>query len=149
MGNKEGNASTQSSVNGPKRRDSGHYLLLLTAVVFLAEEYLFLVSALSHAGRQPGTGARFLVLGIGVFLTAVIAFYGFARRIEFTVGVFFGLLLVQPAISAMANLVGGAPQKNPTIAFIAGVAGVLLLVVAVQRNRRPSISEHPADSASQ
>ncbi|HEV7573828.1 MAG TPA: hypothetical protein VGQ21_20225 [Thermoanaerobaculia bacterium] len=118
-----------------RKRGAGHYLLLVMAIVFFAEEFVFLVWAIHNAGRQQGTAARFLALTIGVFLTAVAALYGFVHRIDFAVGLFFGLLLIQPAVSAFANAVGRAPQHDLLVALGAGVAGAALLSVAVTRNR--------------
>jgi len=141
----EDSTPNRPSHRPPRKRDAGHYLLLVIALAFLGEEILFFSAALGHAGRQQGTALRLLVLTLGVFLTAIAALYGFVRQIHFAVGVFFGLLLVQPAISALANYVGGEPQKDMTLAIIGGLAGASLLMAGVSRNRQVP-AQNAADS---
>ncbi|HSP34464.1 MAG TPA: hypothetical protein VLU46_09120 [Thermoanaerobaculia bacterium] len=117
------------------KRAVGHYLLLTLAVVFFLEEFVFLTSTLTHAGRHPVVATRFLVLTIGVFLTAVAALYGFIRTIAAPGLAVVALLMIQPAIGAAANAIGGMPQKNALIATSAAVVGVGLLIIVAVRNR--------------
>ncbi|MEO8218715.1 MAG: hypothetical protein ABI718_16685 [Acidobacteriota bacterium] len=131
MSNSDSQSDSRRESASVSPRDPRHYLLLVEAIVFFAEFVVFLTAALHNAGRMQGTALRFLVLTICVFLTSVAAFFGFARRINFAVGVFVGLLLVQPAIGALANAVGSARQEDLTVAMVTGIGGVLLLSVAL------------------
>lgn len=112
------------------KRDSGHYLLLLTSVFFAGEFVLFFTNALHEAGGQQPVAYRFLVLSVGVFETAFVAFYGFARRIERTIQLFFGLLLLQPALDSTAKFIGHLPAE-PIVAIISGLIGAVLTSVAL------------------
>jgi uncharacterized membrane protein len=123
----------------PANHDAGHYLLLLTSIFFAGELFLFLTKALHEAGHQQQVANRFLVLSLGVFVTAIVAFYGFARRIERTIHLFFGVLLLQPAVDVMAKFVGGV-QTELTVAAITGAIGAVLTCVALNTRRQTSVS---------
>ena len=113
------------------KRTAGHYLLLTLAIVLFVEQIYFLTTALTH---ESSVTTRFLVLSAGVFVSAVAAFYGFAKRIELPGVTVFALLIVQPAIGAAATAAADVPQRHATIAIVCGAIGIVLLVVVVVRN---------------
>ena len=114
-------------------RNIGHWLLLILSIAFFAEEYVFFVAALHNASSNRATGVHFLILAIGVFLTAIAALHGFGRRIRAPWLVFFGLIAIQPAISYVSELVRGSPRLE-SAATSAAIA-VILLGIAINENR--------------
>jgi hypothetical protein len=118
------------------KRTAGHALLLLLAIGFFVEDVVFLGHALGQAGHNQPNSLKFLVLTLGVFFTYAAALYGFGRRILRPGHLFAGLLLVQPAVSALANAVGRFPQSDLGMATFTGIAGSALIVYVVSENRR-------------
>jgi uncharacterized membrane protein len=111
----------------------------VASIIFVGEFFLFFTKALHEAGHQQQVAHRFLVLSLGVFVTALVAFYGFARRIERTIHLFFGVLLLQPAVEVMAKFVADV-QTDVAIAAITGIIGAVLAYVALHPTRPASVA---------
>jgi hypothetical protein len=96
-------------------RDVGHWLLLVLSVVFFGEQFVFFTAALHNPFAARSTALYFLILTIGVFLTAVAALYGFARRIRASFSLFVGLLGLQPGGSYLPSSFGRLkyPRSSP------------------------------------
>jgi NADH:ubiquinone oxidoreductase subunit 3 (subunit A) len=119
----------------PRPRTVGHYLLLLTFLLFAVESVLFFTTALHNAGRNQATAVRFLFLTLGTFATAVTAMGGFARRINAAGAAFVGLLAAQPVLNAFLppSRAGMPPRIGEAV--VCGLISVSLLIAVVRSNR--------------
>jgi hypothetical protein len=114
----------------PASRTLGHYLLLVVSLVFAAEFLLFFVAALTNAGLNPPAGRRYLVLTIAVFLTFVASLTLFVKRTAHPGLCLIGLLLVQPAASALSLMAAGGTADHVVRDVVAAILGVGAFVAA-------------------